>query len=1244
MLKYFVVALSMLFAAVSCQPVHRTSAGGGAIPANAPGIAYAFRSVNTVGTVAEGLGTFAMEMDVTSFVDDWQTIRLFSLAIPVTETAITGGDETAAFIVRKEDGYYLMIGKSGTYRARVEFVQSVQEANALRSLTIPFVTALTSICRVTIPESDIKVTIEPRVNFGVKSAGSSTEVVLYGANTSEALLSWRGKVAATNLPPVIVAEHDRFIVIGRGSVASRSDFRFDVTQGSATTLAVAVEEGFNILDVKGDKVRSWGVAGEGENRLLTVLLTEPVSKQVAISVIGEKTIATAPAECSLPKIAAVGVREKGTIVVALQKGLRVDVASLAGASQIDIGELPEELRKTEGQIALAFKHLNGEVDIRLNVGDIQAKIAVESTHTVKIGKDIVTVLSRMGFSIRDSGLFRLSVRLPDGLKVSNVAGQNINNWSVKDDILSVDLRSKIEGNYLLTIETEKVLAKPDGNKISVPEAVNVEREVGYIALAGASAIRLELVKFEGLRQISVGDLPPVAAASEKEGKNPPVEKAEYAFRFLKHPASVVVNAVDITPDIDAVVNAAYTVRERSVQLDAGIVYTILKSGVFALKLKASPGLKIVSLSGKGIDDWKYDEKEGIITITLRERTEGTYALNIVGEQSFKEAVNSFQVPWIRALDAGKERGALAFAADPVLRLKTEPADDSNILEMDIKDLPAELRNRGNVALAHKYYEHPWKLRLAVERITSRINVETFHFVSVGEGVIYHSATLNYNILYAGVFQFVVKLPKDAARVDIEGANVKHKEERKLEDGNEWTITLHSQTMGNYPLYVTFQRDMDAKSMTALLEYTGVRALGVERETGYIAVAARPDIQVASDGIHTEGLTAIDEKEVPAPYKDGITVPFLAVYRYVAHPFQIRAPLTRHKQAGVLVAIVENCLFSTVVTEEGQMVTDLHLQMRNTREQYLKILLPSDAEIWHLFVNQEEVTPFTSSQSADGVKETLIPLGQEGKRGESFNIDLRYAQKRENLGATGRLDLACPKINVPVMKLGWTLSLPDDYEAIAADGNMKAVAILDDDLARILHEAAGPGRAKKVDQPASNQGRNIQQEKNGWVMGNLTGGNGANGAGNPQSGMFTGNKPTSRKLYHYQTLIPLRESGRVSVRYAKEALGQFFKGGVVVAVIAGAFLFWRKSRFSHGVRIGIMVVAAMLLQAVRVLWMEQSYAEHLNIGSWTMIAMSVALLAGDLGIYFWSRRESGKPVPQPVDAVAEQADPPAEVRQ
>jgi hypothetical protein len=48
--------------------------------------------------------------------------------------------------------------------------------------------------------------------------------------------------------------------------------------------------------------------------------------------------------------------------------------------------------------------------------------------------------------------------------------------------------------------------------------------------------------------------------------------------------------------------------------------------------------------------------------------------------------------------------------------------------------------------------------------------------------------------------------------------------------------------------------------------------------------------------------------------------------------------------------------TTVVSEDGQMMTEMSLAVRNNARQYLEIALPEGAQVWSVFVAGQPVRP------------------------------------------------------------------------------------------------------------------------------------------------------------------------------------------------------------------------------------------------------------------------------------------------
>jgi hypothetical protein len=110
--------------------------------------------------------------------------------------------------------------------------------------------------------------------------------------------------------------------------------------------------------------------------------------------------------------------------------------------------------------------------------------------------------------------------------------------------------------------------------------------------------------------------------------------------------------------------------------------------------------------------------------------------------------------------------------------------------------------------------------------------------------------------------------------------------------------------------------------------------------------------------------------------------------------------------------------TTVVADDGQMMTELALSVRNNGRQFLEITLPKGAQVWSAFVAGQAVRPGLR----DG--KLLLPLDRAGD--SDVPIELIYVSAEPFPRTKGIVDLASPALDVPVKNARWELYLPPDY--------------------------------------------------------------------------------------------------------------------------------------------------------------------------------------------------------------------------
>ncbi|MBI3099265.1 MAG: hypothetical protein HYY93_13645 [Planctomycetes bacterium] len=1219
------------------------------IPPPAPA-GIVLEEMTTSGALAGPLANFTMTLKFTALDNGWATLPLFSQPdISVTSTKVKTGDSKKVHLRRTPEGYELLVGKPASYVLEIQYVQRIRDDVGGQSLTLPFVPATKSLVRLVVPGKELRVTTTPTANVGTtETKDGRTEIFVYGSSAGQISLIWQPKAAAAAAGALAFAEQTALLAVSKGSLHIDSLVKYTVLQGHWTRAEIELSPDLNLLGVTGPQVKNWDIADEGTRKVLRIDLTGETTGEFPIALTLEKTLTDLPSTFPAPVVKPLGVeREKGILAVAPKKGLKVEASDLRDASQVDLQDLSLEGVTPKDPIHLAFRYLKRPFGLSLNVQEVEAKVTADVVTIVRVSKESMRLSSTIEYAIRDAGVFHFRVKLGDGLKLIDIVGRDINNWAMKDNILSVDLRSKAEGTYTLVVQAERLAKETAAAAVPAIEVLDVERERGYIGLAAIPGVRVETASLEGINQINVNDFPVLIASDNRIVQRMAANMApdqlmdgalpDLAFRYLKHPYKVAVHVADVTPEVNVDVQTTVKFTERDLELESRLAYDIRKAGVFTLRVTLPKSLRVTAVEGANIDDWKREADGEGLTVILRSKTEGGYVLVVKAEGTVEDFAKPIPVPRLQCLEVKKERGFVGIRTDPAIRMKTDPAGLAKITEMDIKDLPPEFQQRApDLAIAYKYFEQPWSLALAGEKIKSRVTAETFAFLSIGEALLSASAAVKFQVLYAGVSTFRVKLPPGVKQVNIEGALVKHKDEVKKPDGDEWTVTTHAPQMGEYALYITYQKDIVMKAGTPVT-YTGLKVLDVERETGYLAIAARPDVELIDPA--PKELTRIDEKEIPEGYKNGITIPILMAFRYLQPGYELAVNVSPHESAAVLIAIVEAARLSTTITEEGKRITDIVCQVRNTFGQYLEFEVTNqDMQIMqdaivggmHVGVLKTTRTDKTSGKTRNVI---LVPIAAAAKQAEAlgrdmFTVMLRFGEEGSALGQMGTLDLSTPPMSLPALRLGWSISLPEGYELVTEGGNMKRLPrgavfegplqFLDPDQQAQSVMAIDPTTAAR--QIAEKRQGDLQCAGNAWIvsqnsadLGKQTEMQVDNGYAVGIRSTNIGTKPRTANTYDFQTLVSLNEPGRITCRYVKRGVGLTVKGALFLLFVGLPLLAWRKMTLSPEAKAGTFVAASVVMLAVQALY-EPSYYDYLTIPIWTVLLLTVLLAAG----YFLGR--------------------------
>jgi len=1169
------------------------------------------------GTVSDTVARLSVALSFEALSEKPHDLRFLPPGVSVALLKFDRPADGKAQVVRAAEGYFIRTTAVGTHALTLEYAARVEKKDKTHTVTLPLIAAAHSRTELTIPEASIEVKATPAVSLHTEAKGQGTLVTLFGAPAEEVTLTWSPKVERKDVKPVVFADQNARVTVGRGVLRVDSTIAYSILQGKVKDLSVGLPKDATLLSVKGTGVRSWDVADEAGGSTLKVQLLDEAGDRTQLELQVEQAIGRAglgqAAEFAVPAITVRDVaRETGSVGILVWKGLKVEPVTTQGVTQVDVREMAPGPKKGAEPVHLAYRYLQRPFEIQAKVSEVEAKVSADVLTTLRVSPEALRCASKITYEIKDAGIFRFRIKLGTDVKLVDLQGQNINNWEREADTLVIDLRSKAEGAYPLTLETEQPIPQGQSEVAVAPiELLDVARERGYLALAAYPGIKIEPVGPQNIMQVDVTDLP------KETG-----QKADLAFRYLKHPYKLSLAISKVEAEVSAAVYTVLKVDEKRLEATAILNYDIRKSGIFQLQITLPKDFRLLGCEGENIDDWR--ATDGVLLVSLKQKTTGKYTLQLTGQQDVADLA-AVPMPVVKAEGAEKETGFIVVRADESLRVKTGKTE--GLAEIDVKEAQTELPpplqkelQKGNVLLAYKYFAQPWTGVLAGEPIEPYVTADTFTFLSLGEALVQAAVTVRYDILYAGIQTFRIQLPEDVTNVDFKGSEIKHREEDKAT--HTWTVSLQAKKKTRYDLYVTFEQKVAGEQID--LAYAGVQVLDVKRETGYLAVAARSDLELAA-GDKLEGLTPIDTQEIPADYRTGITVPLLLAFRYLKHPYTLHATATKHDPADVLVAIVEACFLSTTITEDGNLITDVACRVRNTREQNLAIALPEGAELWHAFVNGRRAIP-VRSQEADKVW-TKVPIAGVGDALRPFTVHLRYGRKIEALSGLGTLSLEFPQIALPAMRLGWQISLPERYRLISHRGTLRHTDYLDSELSGMMGAGVPMGGAAQP-QPAQQQAFAPNYNKQVQDQLQQLAGSVKSGRAGGQRSIYTGSKPQTANVYSFQSLIAMKDTGTIRSTYLRSSVDSVVQGVLVVIAAVAVLAFFALCRGRSRLwRLSVVIALVLFLLGVRTLC-EESYRQHLTHILWALACAGVVAAIWDKAKELRARQRRAQPPPVP----------------
>ena len=654
--------------------------------------------------------------------------------------------------------------------------------------------------------------------------------------------------------------------------------------------------------------------------------------------------------------------------------------------------------------------------------DVESKLfySVTGLSQISVSPGLIRQTQVMDYKVMQGKMQSLKVKLIGDGEVTRVHCDGILTWRVDASeeagtrMLTVQLNQAKTDALMLTIQSEFALgafpldAKP---MRAIPE--EAIRYGGHLRVVNSGAVRLEVVNAAGLVQVSPQRFP----QNQIIGKLASQQKPQ-AYRFSGADFDLEVRADNILPELTVSELLVYQLGETETRIEAELELEIREAPLreFAIEIPADYSVSQLNVPNLANYDVAANANGATeLRVQFTQPLMGRQVMSVRLTHNHDAPEANWTLPPIRPQQVKSVRGFVGVSADAGLRLAAGQV--SGATEIATAFFPRQIKD---LQLAWRLRDAAWTAAVASERLALSIQADALQLFSIGEGIAYGSAVMNYLISGAPVSKLRVAASTNFANIEFTGREVRNW--RATTNGYE--IELHTPISGAYTLLATYDLQFDPEGAT--LDFQGVTPQDVQSEQGHVIVVS-PNQFLVEDAVISPELIRLETGEVPAEYRLLFDAPILAAFQYTSRPFQAGLKLTSLKEDETVRQVVDRATFETQISSEGQALTVAKYFVKSVGLSHLRIVLPAGSKIWSSSVNGKEAVLHKDGDA------TLVPLPQNVGPNTVIPIELKFGVPGEESGKVG---LQLPKVAAPVLLADWNVR-PDPGYRLIHDGGQAA---------------------------------------------------------------------------------------------------------------------------------------------------------------------------------------------------------------
>ncbi|WP_437188137.1 hypothetical protein SH668x_001567 [Planctomicrobium sp. SH668] len=640
---------------------------------------------------------------------------------------------------------------------------------------------------------------------------------------------------------------------------------------------------------------------------------------------------------------------------------------------------------------------------------------------------------RVTLKLRSSGEFSPRFKIPDGLGIREISGDNIDNWVIEtadgERYLKINLNTAVvSAGTTLTVNLEcyqSHLLPPEGGAMDLRFAtlLQAEYESGQVAVAAADSLRLRLAESQNLQQIDVIQLDSLKEGGvQKFSQNP-----QLAFKFNAQPIALRFDVTRRDAELQATIEHGVNIGRRKTTIASRILLNLTVAPQRLLQFEIPEGYLTMDVVCPNAIDWYVIKSSGKsrLVIELNQPQLGTIEIGLEGHLIKNPQDPSFTVDLPRPLGANRFARSVGVWVDELYQPSLRQA--GNWRSVNQTQLPETIRQLRPLPpqFAFQSNEGTTPLEFQLNRNAPEFVADAGVLMAVGDFTVDYGLTLQWKISNAAADQFIFNVPSWLGNLEFTGPGIRQIQSEAIDGGRtRWTISLIDAVRDQYLITAaaTIASPTDLTVRTPRIEFETLSEVGVSTVLGtqrQFAVLVNLSQQQLSP-VDVSQIESVTPEQLSLAMSPQLVQQAMQIVR--VRDDKVPAwTIQQMEQAVGAQAIIPSCSLTTVLQMDGSWRTQAIYGVRNRGRQFMAIQIPSGSELLSVFVREQPARAVVTTLGAETIH--LIALPQTSAADLSFDVKIQIAGQLDEWLPRPR-NLLGRKLSIPVPRVVTTAESPE----------------------------------------------------------------------------------------------------------------------------------------------------------------------------------------------------------------------------